>query len=343
MKSDPSHKSIAVTDALGLLGPAVIRELLSANHYVRALLSPDETMPPEWTKHPRLKMIRGEVLNPVSLQQLMEGVDAVVHTAQLFSFQAKNKSRMRVLHIDGTSQVVNTAMDNSVSKFIHLSSTEALGHGDQRIGDGLRMKWDEDGQYSILGRTLFHSELQVWRAQAEGLPVVILRPSYILGACPRSNPIADWLEQVVQGLPFFPTGSTGWVDAGDVARAVRLSLSPQFSGQAWVLNAANASYKFIIDQLSEACGTRPPIKPLGETLSPFIAAWNRLRGLWSADASWLAKESLQLSRLHSKYDGSTAAAELGLAYRPLKESIAELAKSFDQKDWQGQPQLFPNQ
>lgn len=343
MKSDVSNRVIAVTDAFGLMGPAVIRELLSFNYTVRALLQPQVTLPSEWTNHPHLEVIRGDLLDTSKLEQLLEGVYAVVNTAHLFSLQSKDKTKMRSRHIDGTAHVVNIALGASVKKMIHLSSTEALGHGDQHAGDGPRMNWGEEEEHSFYGRSLFHSELQAWRGQAEGLSVVILRPSFILRACPIANPIADWLEQVVHGLSFFSTGTAGWVDADDVAQAVRLSLDPTVSEQAWVVSAGNFSYKSIIEQLSHACGTRPPIKPWSDTLNPFVSAWNRMRRWWSADTLWISGESLHLSSIHTQYDGTAAASDLGFSYRPIPESIAHLADALERTDWETYPQLLPHQ
>lgn len=342
MKSDISNRIIAVTDAFGLMGPAVIRELLSFNYSVRTLLRPQVTLPSEWTNHPHLDVIRGDLLDTSKLEQLLEGVHAVVHTAHLFSLQSKDKAKMRSLHIEGTSHVVNIALRASVKKMIHLSSTEALGHGDQRSGDGPRINWGEE-EHSFYGRSLFHSELQAWRGQAEGLSVIILRPSFILRACPLANPIADWLEQVVHGLSFFPTGTAGWVDADDVAQAVRLSLNPTVSEQAWVISAGNFSYKSIIEQLSLASGSRPPIKPWWDTLNPFVSAWNRIQTLWSADSPWISGDSLHLSSIQSQYDGTAAARNLGFSYRPIGESLSDLANAMNRRDWATYPQLLPHQ
>jgi len=343
MKAEHSKKTIAVTDAFGLMGPAIIRELLAANYSVRTLVHPNADLPTAWQEHPQLKIIRGEVLDPVVLDQFLQEIHLVVHTAHFFSFQSKHKIKMRRLHIEGTRQLINMALNGSVEKLIHLSSTEALGHGDQTDGDGPRMKWDEDSPHSLYGRSLFHSELEAWRGQAEGLSIVILRPSYILGASPVSNPIGDWLEKVARGLPFFPTGSAGWVHAIDVARAVRGSLDPEISNRAWVLNAGNLSYKAIMDQLAATCGTRPPLKPWWGSLSPFMLSWNQIQSWWDADALWLGKDSLRLSRMSSLYDGSAAARGLKFNYQSLEESIMDVTRNIQRKDRFVQPQLLLHQ
>lgn len=339
---ESSNKIIAVTDALGLMGPAVIRELLASNYSVRSLVKPDATLPSEWNSHPDLELIRGDMLDPTALYQLLDGAYAAIHTAQIFSVHASKKSDMRSLHIEGTRQLVNVALECSLNKLIHLSSTEALGHGKQEDGDGPRMSWGEDVKHSLFGRSMFHSELQAWRGQAEGLPTVILRPSYILGGCPIENPIADWLEQVAQGIPFFPTGSAGWVDAEDVAHAVRLALDPMVNNVAWVLSAGNHSYKYVMDQLAEAFGSRPPVKPWWNTLSPFLIVWNRISSLWGTKASWIGKDSLRLSQWHSAYDGSAAARELGFTYRSFPDTIRSVAKKLETEDWLHRSLVLPH-
>ncbi|NBB88267.1 MAG: NAD-dependent epimerase/dehydratase family protein, partial [Bacteroidetes bacterium] len=199
MDFDHTNNTIAITDALSLTGPAIIRELLLNDYKIKALVKTASNLPEEWLSHPRLRLIRGDIWDPLSLENLMKGASAAIHTAQFFSLRKKDKKRMQSVQIEGTAQVVNSALKNNVPKLVHLSSTEALGHGNQIDGDGPRLKWLDDEDYSLFGRTAFHAELQAWRGQAEGLSVVILRPSFLINAHRDSNPIADWLEQVITG------------------------------------------------------------------------------------------------------------------------------------------------
>ena len=273
----------------------------------------------------------------------MKGACAAIHTAQFFSLRKKDKKRMQSVQIEGTAQVVNSAVKNNVPKLVHLSSTEALGHGNQIDGDGPRLKWLDDEDYSLFGRTAFHAELQAWRGQAEGLSVVILRPSFLINAHRDSNPIADWLEQVIKGVSFFPTGSAGWVDVGDVAKAARLSATRDFEQKAWVISSENRSYKSIIDCISKLKGKRAPIKAWSTTFSPFLSFWNRISNWWGGDTSWLSSDSLKLSSIESKYDGTQAAQQLGFSYRPVKKSLAQWVETKERPGWEQYPILIPHQ
>lgn len=338
-----TKNTIAITDAFSLTGPAIVRELLSHNYKIQALVKTASNIPEEWLSHPGLRLIRGDIWDPLSLENLMKGASAVIHTAQFFSLQKKDKKRMRSVQIEGTAQVVNSALKNNVSKFVHISSTEALGHGNQIDGDGPRLKWLDDEDYSLFGRTAFHAELEGWRGQAEGLSVVILRPSFLIKAHRESNPIADWLNQVIKGVSFFPTGSAGWVDVEDLAKAARLSLTRDLEQKAWVISSENHSYKSIIDCISTIRGRRAPIKAWPTTFSPFLSFWNRISDYWGGGASWLSSDSLELSNIHSKYDGAKAAQKLGFEYRPVKKSLAQWVEAKEHTGWEQHLMLLPHQ
>jgi nucleoside-diphosphate-sugar epimerase len=336
------QKKIAVTDASGVMGPAVIHELRAKGHAISAFLPEGQLLPDSLAGLSDITYVEGDVLDLPALEQLFADVDLVVHTANLFSLSTRDKARMRKINIEGTFNVVNLSIATGVEKLIHLSSTEALGHTTEPVIRDENSKWDEHKNNTVYGRTMFQSELQVWRGTAEGLSAVILRPSHILGGHAQDNPVFQWLTHVMQGATFFPTGKAGWVDALDVARAVELSLLPKIEDEAFIISAGNFTYKSIMEQIVAVAGLRPPVKSWPNSWNFFLSLWEKGRSLWTGDRPWITPEGLSLSQIHAAYDGTKAKDILGLQYRSISDSIQLMVEAYHKAGRQENWEMVPN-
>ncbi|WP_315818623.1 NAD-dependent epimerase/dehydratase family protein [Paraflavitalea speifideaquila] len=117
----------------------------------------------------QVEWIEGDILDIVSLDEAMEGVEAVIHSAAKVSFDPKEKKELFNINIDGTANMVNMALEKNVRRFVHISSVAALG----RTVSGDRVtetkKWQHsklNTQYAI---SKYHAEREVWRGMGEGL------------------------------------------------------------------------------------------------------------------------------------------------------------------------------
>lgn len=337
-----NQKKVAVTDASGVMGPAVIHELRARGHFVSALLPEGQLLPESLAALSDITYVEGDVLDVPALEDLFSNVDVVVHTANLFSLSSRDKARMRKVNIEGTFNVVNLALAQGAEKLIHMSSTESLGHSSEPEVRDENSKWEENKNSTVYGRTMFQSELQVWRGTAEGLPAVILRPSHILGGHAQDNPVFQWLTHVMQGATFFPTGKAGWVDALDVARAVELSMSPEVENEAFIISAGNFTYKSIMEQIVAVAGLRPPVKSWPNSWNFLLTLLQKGRSLWTGDRPWITSESLTLSRMHASYDGTKAEEVLGLEYRSIADSIQLMVEAYQKAGREENWEMVPN-
>ena len=61
-------------------------------------------------------------------------MDAVIHAAAKISFAGNERHEMFSTNIEGTANVVNTALELNIRRFLYVSSVAALG----RTGNGRR-------------------------------------------------------------------------------------------------------------------------------------------------------------------------------------------------------------
>ena len=127
-----------------------------------------------------------------------------------------------------TDEVLLLAELLEVAHFSHVSSVAVLG-GTAPLGESETLDPEDfhpnrskagSSDYAL---SKMESELGVWRAQAEGMSVSIVRPGVILGIGPKASaPQKLWQRVYDNSLPFITEGCSGVVDVRDVAMIVRM-------------------------------------------------------------------------------------------------------------------------
>lgn len=173
--------SILVTGGCGYLGSHMLRSL--KEHHagpVRVLDNLSRGTPAALMDHGQngvWEFIEGDILDPSTLREAMEGVDTVVHLAAVahppFSF-AHGTSTTQVNQW-GTAQVVEQAVAAGVQRFVYASSASVYGPGDD---------FAEDAPTRPVG-LYAHSKQEAERSVAASeLDSVILRMGMLYGGEP---------------------------------------------------------------------------------------------------------------------------------------------------------------
>jgi nucleoside-diphosphate-sugar epimerase len=133
---------VLVTGGTGFIGAYIIKELVEKNYHVRAIrrsnklpffISTDILNKVEW--------VNSDVLDVISFNEAMQGVDAIIHSAALVSFDKRERKQMYNTNVDGTANVVNLSLENGIKKVVHISSISALG----RTATGEKVNEEKNG------------------------------------------------------------------------------------------------------------------------------------------------------------------------------------------------------
>ena len=230
-----------------MVGSYLLFELTRKGHTVRALLRPGKKaydtkklfkcLSAE-NEHliDLVEWVEGDVLDPFSLQQAMQGIDYVYHCAALVSFNPRQLDEMLAVNIEGTSNVVNACLANGIKKLCHVSSIASLGQAEKGEMIDENAKWTSriNSGYAI---SKYGGEREVWRGLEEGLNAVIVNPSVIIGAGCHPRATNQLFHSVKNFIPFYSLGVNGYVDVRDVAGAMVLLMESDISGERFVLNA----------------------------------------------------------------------------------------------------------
>ena len=316
---------ILVTGGTGFLGSYLVRLLVQKGYKVRALRRASSPMDLVQDVADKVEWAEADVTDIVSLEDAFRGVAHIIHCAAISSFHPRDAQRLQNINVDGTSNVVNVALDFGIQKLIHVSSIAALGRAKERPQLDEASKWVQSKGNSRYAVSKYLSEQEVWRAHAEGLPVAIVNPSVILGGGFWDAGSPRFFTQIDNGIKFWPSGRGGFVDVRDVAQFMVHLLESDISGERYILNAQNASFKELFGLIANALGTKPP--PIKVT--PLLAevAWRVewLKEKLLGAEPVVTKESARSSVSSFYYDNKKSLTVPGFQYRPLEQTIRETA------------------
>ena len=264
---------------------------------------------------------RADLEDPTDVEAALEGADYAVHAAALVSFRKKDEHLM----LRGTpllaEHLVNAALHHGLKGLVHISSVAVL--------QGAEMPLDESADPQRKGlnayaRSKFDAEMQVRRGEVEGLNVLILNPSVVLGLPFWADGSSRLLRSAAKGLPAVPGGSTGWVDVRDVAAAVVYGFRQPSWGERYILSGSNQAFEAFYGGIAVRLGKRRA--PVVRAKWPFELAW-RLLALIEAlggPTAQLTQDSVKAATNQGGYRNSKASA-WGLHFRPFGETLDWIA------------------
>jgi len=213
----------------------------------------------------RIEWVQADITDVTSLAPAFKSVKQVYHAAALVSFRSKDKELLHQTNVTGTENMLVCAQESGVEKFLHISSTASLGSYENPITEQTHWNWKEPHSHYAI--TKYLSEMEVWRAGQEGLPVVIIKPSIILGAHFWHMGIGKIIQKATKKLPYYPPGGNGFVDVWDVVKAMVDLMNSPIENEDFIVSAYDLSYKEVLTAISQNLGKKSPYKKLPKWLA----------------------------------------------------------------------------
>lgn len=321
---------VLVTGGTGFLGAYIIKELIEKGYPVRAIrrsaklpafIAPGILNKAEW--------VEGDVLDVMSLQDAMEGVDAVIHSAAVVSFIKKERENMYQVNTEGTANVVNIALENNIQRLVHISSVAALGRTEGGSHVNEERRWEDSRVNTHYAKSKYKAELEIWRGISEGLSAVILNPSTILGYGDWHNSSCAIFKKLYDGFKWFTPGINGFVDVEDVARAAVLMLENNISEERFIINGDTWPFRKLQETIADGFHKKRPVK----TATPFLLglAWRmeKIKSLFTGSKPLLTKESARVAISQTWFENDKLLKALpGFSFTPLEETIKKACEKY---------------
>jgi nucleoside-diphosphate-sugar epimerase len=322
---------VLVTGGTGFLGSYIIKELVVKNYSIRAIRRSTSKLPFYISPNifDKVEWVEGDILDTISLEEAMEGVDTVIHSAAIISFNKKDKDEMYRVNAMGTANVINTALEKNISRLVHVSSVAALGRTKMSSHVSEEKKWQENKNNTHYAISKYKAEIEVWRGVGEGLNAVIINPSTVLGYGDWNTSSCRIFKTVYDGFPWYSTGVNGFVDIEDVAKVAVILLENNISEQRFIVNADNWSFQQLFNTIADGFGKKRPGRRATPGLINFILKLEKMKSLFAGRKPLLTKESARVANSHTYFENDKLLRTLpGFSFTPLQESIAKACKKY---------------
>jgi nucleoside-diphosphate-sugar epimerase len=321
---------VLVTGGTGFLGSYIIKHLVEKGYAVRAIRRSNKL--PFWIPKEifdKVEWIEGDVLDVVSLEDAMEGVDTIIHSAAVVSFVKKDRKEMYQANVEGTANVVNIALEKNVKRLVYISSVAALGRsaGGGHVNE--EKKWEESKVNTHYAKSKYKAELHVWRGISEGLDAVILNPSTILGYGDWNSSSCAIFKNIHKGFKWYTPGINGFVDVDDVAKAAILIMESTISEQRFIVNGDTWPFKKLQDTIADDFGKKRPAKEATAFLMRIAWRMEALKSLFTGKKPLLTKESARVAQSKTWFENDKILKALpGFSFTPLEETIKKACEKY---------------
>jgi nucleoside-diphosphate-sugar epimerase len=259
----------------------------------------------------------------------MIGVDYVYHCAALVSFDASDFKKLIEANVEGTANVVNACAENDIRKLCYVSSIASLGQAEKGEFIDEDAKWKTSGTNSGYSISKYGGEREVWRGIEEGLNAVIVNPSIIIGAGCHKRAVNPLFRNIRKLLPFYTSGTKGYVDVRDVVKAMILLMESDISGERFVLNSENLSMREFMTKVARLINKPDPWLGVNNNLL-FTVAWlDELRGKLTGVRPVFTKSGIRAAISKSHYSADKFKSAFQYTFIPIEESLKEAFRIMD--------------
>ena len=251
-----------VTGADGFIGSQLTEMLLDQGHNVRAFCIYNSLGKFGWLEHSRykdhnrLELVLGDIRDPDSVMEAMNGCQIVFHLAALIAipYSYNAPSSYVATNITGTLNALQAARAHSVTHFVHTSTSETYGTA-QFVPITEQHPLSAQSPYAATKIAADQLALSFWHSFS--LPVTVVRPFNTYG--PRQSAravIPTIISQLLTGSRQIKLGATSptrdFNYVSDTCSSF-ISVANNQSTFGKVLNAASGFEVSIGDTVSLIC------------------------------------------------------------------------------------------
>jgi len=318
-----------ITGATGFIGTHVIRLLSQTSHQIFCLARQHSNT--QHLKEAGATIMPGDVTDKRSLLEGMKGCDWLINLANIYTFWEPNRRSYTDVNVEGTRNIMESALENGISKVLHVSTSLIYGKPvdvpfteQSKVGPA---------RFSEYARTKYEGDLIAWELfSSKRLPLVVVYPGMVVGA---GNP--KYGAQLVRSLVerrmpvlSFANRTSFMAYVGDVADVIIRALVKEGNiGEKYLVGQQISMEKFY-QMISEISRVPLPKWSLPNSLAivsgefmTLIANLAKKQPMWG-----LAIDALRTANNDLMGDGSKVERELGISYTSIRLALQEEIASY---------------
>ena len=320
---------VLVTGASGFLGNNLVKALAAEGHDVIAVVR-DGRKSGIFSDSPGVTVFAAGLGDIPALTVAATGCDAIVHTAADTRMWPSRSVEQHTVNVEYTRNMIEVARRVSAGKFIHVSTVNTLRPGSRKEQPGTE-EFVETSAVHPLGyvSTKRLAQALVLEAARDGLPAVVVNPSFMLGPRDYKPSSGALLLALHRGkVPGYTAGGRNFVHVRDVAAGIMAAIAKGRPGECYILGHRNLLYREFFEIATEVLGKK--------RIRLFLPGWLAVGYGW-ANVAWSAVSGKTPSLSHHMaraagevqfYSPEKAVRELGLPQTPVETAVRETLEWF---------------
>ena len=321
---------ILVTGATGILGRVIVLELLKQGKKVRATKRKSSNINDVkhsfqfYTENPeeffnKIEWIDVDFDDIDSLKTALINVEEVYHCAAKVSFHPDDRKEMYHSNIVGTRNLLFACENSSVKKFCFVSSVAVLDGTDENGKVTEDSNFNPKLRHSKYAKSKHFSEMEVWRASAEGLKTVIINPGVIIGSGNWQSSSGE-IFGTFEKFPYAMSGSSNYVDVRDVANIAIALMERNIFGERFLIISENKKLVEVANLIRQQLG-KSQAKVLPKWILNVGYVLNLLLGWLIPPLRLLNRINIQAVTSHHLLSNNKIKDRLDYQFIPITESI----------------------
>ncbi|MGH2988130.1 MAG: NAD-dependent epimerase/dehydratase family protein [Solirubrobacterales bacterium] len=307
-----------ITGASGFLGSHLVRALAERGDELRLLARRTSNLDP--VGELEFERATGDVTDRRAVRRAMDGVSRVFHVAGRTSLRARDREAVFAANLQGARIVFEEALAAKVERLVHTSTVGAIGVAKPKSTADESTSFDIGHLGFAYVNSKHEAELEAFRLAAQGLAVVIVNPTFVLGREDPTGTSMGLVRRFLLGqIPAYVDGALNIVDVRDVATGHLLADEKGNVGERYILGGRNFTLDRLFADLGRISGVGPPPLKLPASVAVGGLELARLARLPVP----VIVDEVRSATLWWTYRNTKARRDLGFRPRPHEQTLED--------------------
>lgn len=311
---------ILITGITGLFGSYLAKEFSELGE-ISGLVRPSSSKRLTESLESNIHWLEGDLADIDSLEAALQGIDLVIHAAGMVSFDSKDEASLYQTNVKGTANLVNAMLLVGVKKLVHISSVAAIGRSQEQLIIDENFKWTESPLNTVYANSKYYGELEAWRGEQEGLTLLVVNPSILLGKIADDRSSTDIYHYVLEENRYYPSGNINYIDVRDAAKITKILVEKNKWGERFILNKEGIPYQKFFQIMGEQFGKKAPNKAVNPLLLNLVVFFNGIFRKLGLSKSPLNKKTALISKQKTVFENKKTQNLLNFEYFSLEDTF----------------------